>query len=264
MKIGKKTIAWAIGMVALAVAVGSGIALKNRDLMVPVRDFPEIRASGILNIVTEYNSDGYYVSGDTLAGIQYDLCQYIEERSGLSVHVSLKNDWEDCLRMLENNLCDVIALNIPITSESKETVAFTIPITQNRQVLVQRNAAAASDSIPLIRNQMDLAYKTIWVPAHSPSILRLKNLSEEIAAPIRIHEVENYTQEQLLYLVAYGEADYAVADREIALKAAHLFPNLDVQTDVSFTQLQAWAVRKTSPALLDSLNRWMEKRGVKR
>ncbi|MDR0546659.1 MAG: glutamine ABC transporter substrate-binding protein, partial [Dysgonamonadaceae bacterium] len=27
--------------------------------------------------------------------------------------------------------------------------------------------------------------------------------------------------------------------------------------DISFTQLQAWAVRKSSPVLLDSLNVWM-------
>jgi membrane-bound lytic murein transglycosylase MltF len=58
-------------------------------------------------------------------------------------------------------------------------------------------------------------------------------------------------------MVAYGEADYAVVDKEIALKNALLFPHLDVNTDISFTQLQAWAIRKEAPVLLDSLNRWI-------
>ena len=34
---------------------------------------------------------------------------------------------------------------------------------------------------------------------------------------------------------------------------------LDIQTDISFTQLQAWAVRKSSPILRDSLNVWLKR-----
>ena len=33
----------------------------------------------------------------------------------------------------------------------------------------------------------------------------------------------------------------------------------DIETDISFTQLQSWAVRKTSPILLDSLNSWFRR-----
>jgi membrane-bound lytic murein transglycosylase MltF len=250
----KKTILW-LSLVALctlaAVVVGRRPGREKT-----VRDWPEIRTSGILNIVTEYNADGYHLSGDTVSGFQYTLCRRVEARSGLTVRILLANDWDDCLQMLHDHRCDAIALNIPITGESRTTLAFTHPIAQNRQVLVQRRPGNA-DSLPLIRNQMDLGGKTIWTPAHSPTLLRLKNLSEEIAAPIHIRQVENYTQEQLLYLVAYGEADYAIVDRALAEKNAPLFPQLDTTTDIGFTQLQAWAVRKDAPALLDSLNRWL-------
>jgi membrane-bound lytic murein transglycosylase MltF len=220
------------------------------------RDYPEIQSSGVCNVITEYNSSGYHVSGDTLAGVQYELCRYLEARSGMQVRISLENNWKNCLSKLKKNKCDILAMNIPITSENKELLAFTIPITQTKQVLVQRKPGE-NDSLPLIRNQMDLAGKTIDVPAHSPCILRLKNLSEEIAEPVYIRETEDYTQEQILYMVAYREADYAVVDQEIAIRNAPLFPNLDVNTDIGFTQLQAWAVRKNAPALLDSLNRWI-------
>jgi membrane-bound lytic murein transglycosylase MltF len=256
MLIRKKTIFRISGIVAFSILLVTGILKLFPGLFVPARDFPDIQSSGVLNVATEYNSVGYYVSGDTLAGIQYKLCRYIEERSGIQVRISLENNWKNCLTKLENHTYDIIAMSIPITNESKVSVAFTIPITQNKQVLVQRKTGI-NDSLPLIRNQMDLADKTILVPAHSPCILRLKNLSEEIAEPIHILEIENYTQEQILYMVAYKEADYAVVDKEIASKNAPLFPNLDVSTDVSFTQLQAWAVRKNAPVLLDSLNRWI-------
>jgi membrane-bound lytic murein transglycosylase MltF len=221
-----------------------------------LRDWKEIKDEGVIHIVTEYNSIGYYVSGDTVAGTQYDLCKYIEERSGLQVFIRLENNLETAIDKLNRNIYDVIALNIPITSQSRAELAFTMPIVKSKQVLIQRKSAE-SDTIQLIRNQLHLAGKTIYVPQNSPVILRLQNLSEEIADPIHIAESIEYTQEELLYRVAYGSIDYAVVDQEIANKNKKNFPNIDSETDISFTQLQAWAVRQSSPVLLDSLNVWM-------
>ena len=255
MTIKKTTIIIASGIVAFLMLI-AGIVKWIEGKNIPLRDFPEIASEGVLNIVTEYNSVGYYVSGDTIAGIQYELCRYIEKRSGLQVRITPENSWENCLEKLKHNQCDIIALNTPVTNESKQMAAFTIPIVQNKQVLVQRKPDE-NDSLPLIRNQMNLAHKTVLVPARSPWILRLRNLSEEIAEPIYIQEIENCTQEQIIYMVVDGEADYAVADKAIALKNVQLFPNLDAGTDISFTQLQAWSVRKNAPVLLDSLNTWI-------
>jgi membrane-bound lytic murein transglycosylase MltF len=223
---------------------------------IPLRDLPEIKESGVLNVVTEYNSVDYYLSGDSIAGLQYELCKYIEKCSGLEVKIFLENNLKTCIQKLEDNTYDIIALNIPITKESKKEMAFTVPITQNKQVLIQRKPIEKEDA-PLIRNQIDLAFKTIVIPKNSPCILRLRNLSEEIAEPIYIKEMEGYTQEQILYMVAYKQIDYAVVDKGIALKNKDVFLGIDMETDISFTQLQAWAVRKNSPVLLDSLNNWI-------
>jgi membrane-bound lytic murein transglycosylase MltF len=255
LKITKKKISIAGTALVLLSLLLVGILKITRERTIPLRDFSEIVASGTLKVVTEYNSVGYYVSGDSIAGMQYDLCRYIERRSGLKVRIALENSLEISIEKLRNNTFDVIAINIPITNESRKELAFTVPITRNKQVLVQRKSDETN--APLIRNQMDLAHRTILVPKHSPAILRLRNLSDEIAEPIVIQEVEDYAQEQLVYMVAYGETDYAVVANEIALKNAQLFPDIDVQTDISFTQYQAWAVRKNSPALLDSLNVWI-------
>lgn len=247
-----------MGAVALVLLGVAGVGLFPR-FRVPPRDFPDIQSSGELRVATEYNGVGYYVSGDTVAGFQYELCRYVEQRSGLKVRISLENNWESCLKKLKDNTYDVLAMNVPVTRESRELLALTVPVTLGRQVLVQRKSGP-DDSLPLIRNQMDLAHKTIWVPEGSPGILRLRHLSEEIAEPVYIREVGDYTQEDILYLIAYDEADYAVVDREVAQKGAKLFPQLDVETDISFTQLQAWAVRQDAPVLLDSLNGWIAER----
>ena len=92
----------------------------------------------------------------------------------------------------------------------------------------------------------------------SPSILRIRNLGNEIGDTIYIKEVEKYGSEQLIALVAHGDIDYAVCDQQIARMTQKNLPEVDILTDVSFTQLQSWAVRKDSPVLLDSLNSWLQ------
>ena len=62
-----------------------------------------------------------------------------------------------------------------------------------------------------------------------------------------------------MIMVAKGDIDYAVCDQQIARMTQKKLPEVDILTDVSFTQLQSWAVRKDSPVLLDSLNSWLHK-----
>ena len=223
-----------------------------------MRDLPEVKKRGnrTLNVVTEYNSIDFHLANDSAAGFQYELCRFIAQRSGLKIRLFLENDLETAIRKLEDNVYDVIAQNIPITNDNKQFLAFTIPITQSKQVLVQRKSNG-KDSCPFITNQLDLANQTIYVTKNSPAILRINHLAEEIAEPIHVQEVADCTSERLIDMVANKKIDYAVVDREISLKNTERVPELDFNTDISFTQLQAWGLRKTSPILLDSLNVWI-------
>ncbi len=57
-------------------------------------------------------------------------------------------------------------------------------------------------------------------------------------------------------MVAHGDIDFAVCEYEVAEAMMPALPQIDIATDITFTQFQAWAVRRDSPALLDSLNSW--------
>lgn len=229
--------------------------LKTQSAPVLPRDYAEIRQEGILRIVTEYNQSGYYIAGDTIEGFQYELSQAIADLSGLEVQTHLEMSLAESFQELSDNRCDIIARNIPITSEIKENYLFTDPIIFNKQVLVQRKPNANKGKQP-VRNQLDLAQKTLYIPKDSPAKLRLRNLEHEIGDTIYVMEDELYSSEQLVIMVAKGDIDYAVCDQQTALLSSRQLPEIDIQTDISFTQLQSWAVRKDSPALLDSLNTW--------
>jgi len=215
------------------------------------KDLPEIMKDKTLNIVTESHSL------DSTAGFESELCQYLENRSGLTVQLFSESNFDLCVKGLQNNTYDVIAKNIPITNENKKYLAFTVPITISNQVLVQRKPDQEDTTQVFIDNQIDLANKTVYVTQNSAAVLRLKNLSEEIAEPIHIQEILDNSSEKLIDMVCNKEIDYAVVDKALAKKIAAQIPEIDYSIDIGFNQLQAWAVRLSSPILLDSLNVWI-------
>lgn len=254
MKSGKLLVAYLV-LLACVLAAMSRLWWYKEKKYVP-RDFPEIQQEGILRMVTEYNQSGYYVAGDTIEGFQYELSQAIATLSGLEVQTQLEMSLAKSFEGLTDQRCDVIARNIPITSEVRADYLFTDPIVLNKQVLVQRTQAANNGILP-IRNQLDLAKKTLYIPKNSPALFRLQNLAQEIGDTIYVEEDERYSGEQLAIMVAKGDIDYAVCDQQIARLSQKNLPEIDIDTDISFTQLQSWAVRKDSPILLDSLNSWL-------
>ena len=223
-----------------------------------IRDFEQIQKEGTLRVVTDYSVTGYYVSGDTIAGFQKEKIQALAKYLGLEVEISLENNLSACIEGLNSKKYDLIARNISVTVEHKQMVSFTNPILLDHQVLVQRTSEHNNKLSP-IRNQIELGKKNIFVPENSPAALRLKNLSEEIADTIFIIEEKQYGPEQLIYMVAKGDIDYAVVNQQTALIYSKRFPELDIKTDIGFTQIQSWAVRLDSPVLLDSINSFLGK-----
>ena len=251
----KKILILYIVLLAAAILIMGGLIFIGKTTYSP-RDFMEIRTEGILRIVTEYDPTGYYTSDDQTEGFQYELSKAIARLSGLEVLIYLENNLEKSFEGLLSNHYDIVARNIPITSELKEHYAFTDPIILSRQVLVQRSKSH-NDGIEPIRNHLDLAEKTLYIPKDSPSLLRLRNLQHEIGNTIYVVEEPVNSSEQLIIMVAKGDIDYAVSDLQTALATQKQYPEIDIKTDISFSQLQSWVIRKNAPTLLDSLNHWL-------
>lgn len=221
------------------------------------RDYAEIIADGILRAATEYNSISFYVDDDTVTGFHYELIEAFARDKGIQAQVSPVMSFDQRLKGLSTGKYDVIAYGILATSELKDSLLLTSPIILSKQVLVQRKATSKADSLLFIKSQLDLAGRTLHVVKGSPSILRIRNLGDEIGDTIYISEVEKYGSEQLIAMVAHGDIDYAVCDESIAQASIDSLPQLDITTDISFTQFYSWGVSKQSPVLLDSLNAWL-------
>ncbi|WP_024996724.1 transporter substrate-binding domain-containing protein [Bacteroides graminisolvens] len=219
------------------------------------RDYAAISAEGVIRVATEYNSVSYFATGDSMAGFNYELIQAFARSKELKAEIIPEMSFEKRLQGLANGTFDVIAYGIQTTSEFKDSLLFTAPISLSKQVLVQRKLA---DGKVAITSQLGLAGKTLHLIKGSPAVMRIKNLGNEIGDTIYIKEVDKYGTEQLLAMVEHGDIDYAVCDEEIARASVDSFPQIDISTGISFNQFNSWAVSKQSPALRDSLNNWIK------
>lgn len=252
----KKALVYTLMILVALLAVC--IIVWKRAGTTEIRDYTQILHSGELNVVTDYSSVGYYVSGDTIAGFNYDLIQLLKSYTSLRINVFLESSLDKSIYGLKEGKYDIIAQNIPTTSVLKDSLAFTEVIAQNRQVLVQRRKQY-NDQVEPIRSHLNLAKKTLYVPLNSPVKLRIHNLSHEIGDTIYIKEDPVYGAEQLIMMVASKDIDYAVCDEQVAASLSRNLPEIDYSTLIGFTHLEAWVVRNDAPVLLDSLNVWMKK-----
>jgi membrane-bound lytic murein transglycosylase F len=196
-------------------------------------------------------------------GYQYDLIHEFSDALGIDFEIIAENDLEKSFHYLESGKCDLLALNLTVTKERSKLIQFTIPHSKSRQILVQRKPENWESMKPMelnnsvIRNQLDLAGKTIYVQKNSSYATRLRNLSDEIGDSIIVVEVDEDV-EKLIKEVAKGEIKYTVCDENLAKVNQTFYPEIDINTAISFPQYLAWAVRKEgAKQLLDTLNNWL-------
>jgi len=225
-------------------------------------DLKEIQERGKLVVVTDYNSTNYFIYKGRPMGYQLELLNEFCNNIGLKLEVVVSNDVEQNISDLRSGKVDLIAQNLTVTRNRSEEIQFTEPHTYSRQVLVQRidekdTLEYQSSFNRLIRNQLELAGKTIYVQKGSSYVNRLKHLSDEIGDSINVVEIPDYEAEQLIGLVAEGEISYTICDEILARVNQNYYENIDIETPISFPQKIAWGIRKTSPDLLQVVNNWL-------
>ena len=223
------------------------------------RSYQDIISSGVIHTTTEYNSIGFHVENDTIAGFHYELIQKFAKSKGLKVEIIPSMNLHEQIEGLNTGKYDIIASSMLITTEQKDSVLlFTQPILHNRQILVQRKPSENADST-YIKDILELGKKTVYIPQGSPAYYRIQNLATEIADTIYIKEIPKYSTEQLMSLVAHSDIDYAICEESISKGIISQYPQLDINTAISFNQFYGWGVNKESTELRDSINQWLEK-----
>jgi membrane-bound lytic murein transglycosylase F len=228
-----------------------------------VRDLDKIIASGKITAVTNLNQTDYFVFNGEPMGFSFEMLKRFADHLNLELEIITENDIDEAYQMMQSGRADIMAMNLTVNSGRKQMMAFSDPIFETRQMLVQkkpcgwRNMTLDGIDKKLIRSQLTLAGKSVYVQKGSSHRQSLMVLEQESGEKINIVDVP-FDCEELVKHVSHGEIELTVCDENICGLMSKMYPDLDFKTPVSFPQKVAWGARKTgSELLLKEFNVWL-------
>lgn len=218
-------------------------------------DLQQIKYSGELVVLTLYSSTSYFIYRGQDMGFQYELSEQFAKSLGVKLKIKVAGSVHDLIEKLLAGEGDLIAYNLPITKEWKDSLIYCGEEVITHQVIVQR---AGGRTKPL-KDVTELIGKDVYVKP-GKYYERLVNLDKELGGGIHIHKVSNdsITIEDLIMQVSQGKIPYTVADNDVARLNTTYYPNLNIGLSISFDQRASWAVRKDCPQLAEAANKWHE------
>ena len=212
-------------------------------------DLPQMKDSGELVVLTLNSSTSYFNYRGEPMGFQYELAEQFARSLGVKLRIETAKNTHDLVHKFLSGEGDLIAYNLPITKEFKDSVEFCGEDIITHQVLVQRN----SNKVPPLQNVTELIGKEVYVKP-GKYLDRLINLDKELGGGILIHKVENdsVTTEDLIMQVSNGTIDYAVCDNDLAKLNKTYYPNLTAAAT------QWHRENMTSPSYRASSKRYFE------
>jgi membrane-bound lytic murein transglycosylase F len=229
------------------------------------RDLNDIKKDGKLKVLLAYSSTSYFLYKGKPMGYEYELLQRLADHLQLELEIKISNNLDMLLTNLIKGHADIVAYGLAITEDRKTVAAFTDYLYLTKQVLVQKKPTnwrkMTLDNIKksIIQDPLELIGDTVSVRENTSYFERLKNLSKEMGGKIIIDTLEgNLSTDEIIQMVANDKIKYTIADKNLANINSSYSPILDTDVPVSFSQRIAWAVRPSSPQLLEATNTWIK------
>ena len=215
-------------------------------------DLQRIQKSGELRIVCQTVRDDSPLprEGNTL-DFELDLANRYAQAMGLEPVFIYIDSHDRLIPELLAGKGDLVVGNLAATRERKKEVAFTVPVGMVREQLVSRTGD------PGLHTIADLAGRRVAVHPTSPHRETLEVLRRQHPG-IEIHEVsDELDTEEILHRVGLGTLDVAVADSDLISTVLGYRQDIRAAFDITGEQPLAWAVRRNSDELLESLNEFL-------
>lgn len=206
-----------------------------------------------LRVATLYSPTSYFLFRDEEMGFDYSLINSFAKEKNIVLDLKVAPSLESMMKMLSDGEADILAYEIPVTAEFKDSVIYCGPLSETTQVLVQHKPAE-------IKDVTDLVGKTVYVERNSKYQYRLENLNDELGGGMIIKTVDKDTliTEDLIGMVSNGELPLTVVDSDIARINRTYYPGLDISLAISFPQKSQWGASPRMPWLADSINVWFD------
>jgi membrane-bound lytic murein transglycosylase F len=196
------------------------------------------------------SSTSYYIYRGRRMGYEFEMLRSLAQRLEVQLKLVVTEDIDRAFRLLNEGKADIIAMNLEVSEERRQYADFTEPTNNVSTVLVQRIQEEVLGELSQLEG------KTIHLRQGSIYKQQVEALQDSLLIDIGIVEVQE-SSEYLVDQVVANEIDYTIVDNDIALVNATYYDNIDVSLEVSRASEVGWAVRKTSPELLQEINEWI-------
>jgi membrane-bound lytic murein transglycosylase F len=216
------------------------------------RDLAEIQASGIIRLITRFNSNSYFVHKGGHAGFEYELFSRFAREQNLTLQVVVPDPEEDLVSLLNSGRGDVLGTGSPWDAELGKYISSTHPYNFIRKVLILKADDPRPDDMRALEGLV------IHLPANSPHRPILQEIKELYRLRFFVVAAGPLVEtEELIARVARGEIPATVADENLALAALSYLSGARVSASLSRELPVTWQVRKNCPELLAALNQYL-------
>ena len=218
-----------------------------------ILDKDGILTRGTLRVAVDNNSSSFYIYRGRRMGYEYELLLDLGKELGVQVEFVVASDIDEAFTKLEEGRVDLIAMNVQQNAERESFVIFTEAIGSMSTVLVGREKLTSWDI---------LGMDTVVVRKGAVYKSQLEQIKDSLDLDFTILEVQDH-EETLLDRVYEQELRWTVAEKNVAQTNATYYDELQLGLEVSKEEPVTWALRSTSPNLLQAVNSWLvEKKKV--
>jgi membrane-bound lytic murein transglycosylase F len=237
---------------------------KQWDITECYRDWPEIENEGVLTVLAENSPTSFFIYKGKKMGYEYELLYQFAKDMDIRLKVKMMDNLDSMIVALRNCEGDLIACNLTVTPKRQQELLFTTPHYITHQVLIQRkpngweklSKKQLEDS--LITEIEELRGIEVFVWQYSTYFNKINELNRKLNLNMLIIPVEgDITSEKLIEMVSNGEIDYTITDENVAKINKYYYSNIDAGLRLSDEQPIAFAGRKSSEKLIDTLNYWL-------
>jgi membrane-bound lytic murein transglycosylase F len=217
------------------------------------RDLGQMQASGVLRVITRYNSSSYFIHKGGQAGFDYELIRTFAREQGLHVEVIVPAEGEELVTLLNSGRGDVICAGLVPRPRLTRWTTATRPTNFVQKVVVLRNNSPRGESLA------SLSGLTITIPAGDG----FRNELLELKADRRLRFFvatgrPGVDPEELVAQVDRGEIEAVVVDDIIARAAMMHLGNLKTGPALGPRKPTSWFVRENCPELKAALNDFLQ------
>ena len=210
-------------------------------------DLKALKDLGKLRILTMPLSDKWLPRSGNSFSKEQEMAIKLAQQLKLKPLLIQVDKFEDLIPYLMEGKGDIIAANLTITSERKEKVAFTVPLTHSQERLVTRK----NDSIKNLKNLKNRSIAYQAETSYEETLKSLKQKNPDITTQIL---PGNLSEDQMLDLLVAKQIDLSIMDSNLLDILSTYRDDFKISLTLTEERPLAWAIRTDNPELLKATN----------